>query len=109
MGVSVKRFIWWDMAIVALTSAFFTALGYYSGQGYGFLQRSFGYGVLWLAGFFVLFLVVTYIYNRIAQRFTRRIRQYADGGEPGAAMRDCLKTYCCCQALRVYGFPPSRE
>ena len=39
LGVSVKRFIWWDMAIVALTSLFFTALGYYSGQGYGFLQR----------------------------------------------------------------------
>ena len=56
LGVSVKRFIWWDMAIVALTSAFFAALGYYSGQGYGFLQRAFGYGALWLAGFFVLFL-----------------------------------------------------
>ena len=78
LGVSIKRFIWWDIAIVALTSLFFTALGYYSGQGYGFLQRAFGYGALWLAGFFVVFLLVTYIYNRIAQRFTQRIRQYAD-------------------------------
>ena len=75
LEVPIKRFLWWDMAIVALTSLFFTALGYGSGQGYGFLQRAFGYGALWLAGFFILFLVITYFYNRIAQRFTRRMRQ----------------------------------
>ncbi len=82
LGVSIKRFIWWDMAIVALTSAFFAAVGYYSGQGYGFLQRAFGYGALWLAGFFILFLLMTFLYNRIAQRFTRRMRQYTDEESP---------------------------
>ena len=76
LEVPIKRFLWWDMAIVALTSLFFTALGYGSGQGYGFLQRAFGYGALWLAGFFILFLVITYVYNRIAQRFTLRMRRY---------------------------------
>ena len=82
LGVSIKRFIWWDMAIVALTSAFFAAVGYYSGQGYGFLQRAFGYGAFWLAGFFILFLLMTFLYNRIAQRFTRRMRQYTDEESP---------------------------
>ena len=82
LGVSIKRFIWWDIAIVALTSLFFTALGYYSGQGYGLLQRAFGYGALWLAGFFILFLLMTFLYNRIAQRFTRRMRQYTDEESP---------------------------
>ena len=82
LGVSIKRFIWWDMAIVALTSAFFAAVGYYSGQGYGFLQRAFGYGALWLAGFFILFLLMTFLYNRIAQRFTRRMQQYTDEESP---------------------------
>ena len=82
LGVSIKRFIWWDVAIVALTSAFFAAVGYYSGQGYGFLQRAFGYGALWLAGFFILFLLMTFLYNRIAQRFTRRMRQYTDEESP---------------------------
>ena len=82
LGVSIKRFIWWDMAIVALTSAFFAAVGYYSGQGYGFLQLAFGHGALWLAGFFILFLLMTFLYNRIAQRFTRRMRQYTDEESP---------------------------
>jgi membrane protein DedA with SNARE-associated domain len=82
LGVSIKRFIWWDMAIVALTSAFFATMGYYSGQGYGFLQRAFGYGALWLAGFFILFLLMTFLYNRIVQRFTRRMRQYTDEESP---------------------------
>ena len=82
LGVSIKRFICWDMAIVALTSAFFATMGYYSGQGYGLLQRAFGYGALWLAGFFILFLLMTFLYNRIAQRFTRRMRQYTDEESP---------------------------
>lgn len=74
MGVPIRRFIWWDIVIVAITSVISTVLGYYSGQGYGFLNRVIGYGAAWLAGMFILFIVVSYFYNRAAQRFTRTMR-----------------------------------
>lgn len=79
LNVSVKRFIWWDAVIVAITSAMFTAIGYYSGQGFGFLQRVVGYGPLWLSGIFALFLAVAFAYNHIAHRITRRIKQDLSG------------------------------
>ena len=75
LGVPIRCFIWWDIVLVVLTSLLFTALGYYSGKGYDFLQQAVGYGTLWLAGMFVLFLLVSYFYNRFAQRFTRNIRK----------------------------------
>lgn len=75
LGVSIRRFIWWDIAIVALTSAMFAALGYYSGEGYGLLSTAFGYGPLWLAGIFVLFVLASFIYSRIARQYTRRVHQ----------------------------------
>ena len=75
LGVSIKRFIWWDIAIVALTSAMFAILGYYSGEGFGLLRTAFGYGPLWLAAIFVLFVLASYIYSRIARRYTRRMQQ----------------------------------
>ena len=78
LNISVRRFIWWDVLIVAVTSLMFTLLGYYSGQGFGFLQRAVGYGPLWLGGIFLLFLAVAYLYNNAAQRFTRRMRQDTD-------------------------------
>lgn len=84
LNVSVKRFIWWDAVIVAVTSAIFTAIGYYSGQGFGFLQRVVGYGPLWLGGIFVLFLAVAFAYNRIAQRFTGRMKQDVGRDSPTA-------------------------
>ena len=86
LGVPIKRFIWWDVVIVALTSLLFTALGYYSGKGYGFLQKAVGYGTLWLAGMFVLFLLVSYFYNRFAQRFTRNMRERAGDETPETPM-----------------------
>ena len=82
LGVPIKRFIWWDIVIVALTSLIFTVLGYYSGQGYGFLSRVIGYGAAWLAGMFLLFLVISYLYNRVAQKFTRNMRQSAGDETP---------------------------
>ena len=75
LGISMRRFIWWDVVIVALTSLLFTAIGYYSGEGYGLLKNAVGHGTLLLAGIFVLMVAATYVYNRIAQRITRRMRQ----------------------------------
>ena len=75
LGVSIRRFIWWDMAIVALTSAVFTILGYYSGEGYGLLSGAFGYGPLWLALILVMFVLVSFAYGRIARRYTRKMQQ----------------------------------
>ena len=83
LGISIRRFIWWDVVIVALTSLLFTAIGYYSGEGYGLLKNAVGHGTLLLAGIFVLMLAATYVYNRIAQRITRRMRQMG-GEETGA-------------------------
>ena len=83
LGVSIRRFIWWDIAIVALTSAMFTVLGYYSGEGYGMLRTAFGYGPLWLAAIFVSFLVASYVYSRIARRYTRRMQQSMNAGPIG--------------------------
>ena len=82
LEVPIRCFIWWDIVLVALTSLLFTALGYYSGKGYDFLQQAVGYGTLWLAGIFVLFLLVSYFYNRFAQRFTRNIRERAGDETP---------------------------
>ena len=75
LGVSIRRFIWWDMAVVALTSAVFTILGYYSGEGYGLLSGAFGYGPLWLALILVMFVVVSFAYSRVARRYTRKMQQ----------------------------------
>ena len=75
LGVSLRRFIWFDMAIVGLVSAMFTALGYFSGEGYGALRTAFGYGPLWLALMLVLFVLASLAYGRFARRYTRRIRQ----------------------------------
>ena len=77
LGVSLERFIWRDIAIVAITSALFTALGYFSGRGYGFLERAVGYGPWRLAGMFVLFLASAWLYNRLARRCRRQLRQPA--------------------------------
>ncbi len=75
LGVSMRRFIWWDMAIVALVSAMFTTLGYFSGEGYGVLRTAFGYGPLWLGVIITLFVLASLTYSRVARRYTRRMQQ----------------------------------
>ncbi len=75
LGVPIRRFIWWDVVLVAMTSLLFVLLGYFSGKGYQFLQRAIGCGPLLLAGIFVLFLAVAYLYGRIARRYTRKVQQ----------------------------------
>ena len=76
LGVPIKRFIWRDVIIVALTSLAFVLLGYYTGKGYDVLRRVTEYGTLALIGVFALFIVVTFLYNRIARRFTGRMRRF---------------------------------
>ena len=76
LGVPIKRFIWWDIIIVALTSLAFVLLGYYTGKGYDVLLRVTEYSILGLIGIFALFIVITFLYNRIARRFTGRMRRF---------------------------------
>ncbi len=76
LGVPIKRFIWRDVIIVALTSLAFVLLGYYTGKGYDVLRRVTEHGTLGLIGVFALFIVVTFLYNRIARRFTGRMRRF---------------------------------
>ncbi len=78
LGVPVKRFIWWDIVLVALTSLLFVALGYFSGKGYEILRQAIGYGPFLLAGMFVLFLAFACLYGKIAQRYTRKVQQLPD-------------------------------
>ena len=86
LRVSIRRFIWWDMTIVAFVSAMFTALGYFSGEGYGVLRTAFGYGPLWLGLFVVLFVLASFVYSRIARRLTRRMQRSIN--EPNAQHND---------------------
>jgi membrane protein DedA with SNARE-associated domain len=77
LGVPVRRFIWLDVLIVALTSLFFVVIGYYSGKGYDFLQGATQYGPWGLAGAFLFIILLTQLFGRLARRFTRRIRTFA--------------------------------
>ena len=67
LGVPIRRFIWWDALIVAITSLFFVLLGYYSGKGYDVLRQVTQYGTFGLAGVFLIFILSTLAYNRIAR------------------------------------------
>lgn len=74
LGVPIRSFIWWDMLIVALTSLFFVAIGYYWGKGYDFLQGATQYGPWALAGAFLFFILVTQLFSRLGRKLTRRMR-----------------------------------
>lgn len=76
LRVPFRRFIWWDVIIVALNSLAFVLLGYYSGKGYDVLRQTTEYATLGLIGLFALFLAATFLYNRIARRFTGRMRRF---------------------------------
>lgn len=82
LGVPIRRFIWWDILIVALTSLFFVVVGYYSGKGYDFLRTATQYGPWGLAGAFLVILLITQLFGRLARRFTRRIRSFAEEETP---------------------------
>ncbi|HEU0021478.1 MAG TPA: hypothetical protein VFR55_07385 [Dehalococcoidia bacterium] len=73
LGIPVRRFIWWDVIIVALTSLGFVMLGYYSGKGYDELRRITPYGTYALFGIFLAFVLSAFLHRRIARRITRRI------------------------------------
>ena len=76
LGVPIKRFIWWDAFMVAITSLFFVVLGFYSGKGFDIFNRLTQYGTFGLIGIFLSFIVITHLYSRIARRFTRRVRDF---------------------------------
>ena len=78
LGLPIRRFIWWDAVIVAFTSLGFTLLGYFSGKGYDVLRQVTQYGTFALFGIFLVFIVSTVVYNRVARRFTGRMRDLAN-------------------------------
>ena len=84
LGVPVRRFIWWDMLIVALTSLFFVVIGYYSGKGYDFLQTATQYGPWGLAGAFLFIILIAQLFGRLARRFTRRTGSFAGEEVPAS-------------------------
>jgi membrane protein DedA with SNARE-associated domain len=77
LGIPLRQFIWRDALIVALTSLFFLAVGYYSGKGYDFLRGATQYGPWGLAGAFLLIILVAHLFNRLGRRLTRRIKNFA--------------------------------
>jgi membrane-associated protein len=77
LGVPLRRFIWWDALIVALTSLFFVAIGYYSGKGYDFLRGATQYGAWGLAGAFLFIILTAQLFHRLGRRLTRRSRSFA--------------------------------
>lgn len=77
LGVPLRRFIWWDALIVALTSLFFVVIGYYSGKGYDFLRDVTQYGPWGLAGAFLFIILTAQLFNRLGRRFTRKTRSLA--------------------------------
>jgi membrane protein DedA with SNARE-associated domain len=74
LGISLRRFLWWDGILVALGTLFFVVLGYYSGKGYEFLGPGTRYGYLALAGAVVLFLVAAHLFGRMRRRLSSRMR-----------------------------------
>jgi membrane-associated protein len=82
LGVPVRRFIWWDALIVALTSLGFVLLGYFSGKGYDELRRLTQYGSFALLGIFLAFILSAIIYGRIVRKFSGRMRAFAAEESP---------------------------
>src|SRR5919106_310206 len=74
----IKQFIWWNICIVALTSLFFCVIGYYSGKGYEALLRYTSYGTYGLAGVFLLFLVITYLFQSAGKKLSQRLAGTAE-------------------------------
>lgn len=80
LGIPIKRFIWWDAILVALTSLVFVLLGYFAGKGYAVLQAAIGYGPFLLAAMFLLFVGCAYLYGKAARHYSGKL-QRLDGDE----------------------------
>jgi membrane protein DedA with SNARE-associated domain len=82
LGIPVRRFIWWDALIVALTSLGFVLLGYFSGKGYDELRRVTPYATFALLGIFLAFILSAFLYGRIARKFSGKMRRFAAEESP---------------------------
>lgn len=82
LGVPIRRFIWWDAIIVALTSLGFVLLGYYSGKGYDELRRITQYATFGLFGIFLVFIFSAFLYGRIARRFSSSMQRFTADENP---------------------------
>jgi glycosyltransferase involved in cell wall biosynthesis/membrane protein DedA with SNARE-associated domain len=77
LGVSMKQFLWWSILIDIATSLFFAVIGYYAGKGYETLLQFPQYASYGLAVAFLLFILVSYLYGKVAKRIAQKI-----GGSP---------------------------
>lgn len=82
LGIPVRRFIWWDALIVALTSLGFVLLGYFSGKGYDELRRITPFATFALLGIFLAFILSAFLYGRIARKLSGKMRRFAAEESP---------------------------
>jgi membrane protein DedA with SNARE-associated domain len=82
LGVPLRRFIWWDATVVALTSLGFVLLGYYSGKGYEELRRLTQYGTIGLLGIFLAFILSAFLWGRIARKLSGRMQRFTAEERP---------------------------
>jgi glycosyltransferase involved in cell wall biosynthesis/membrane protein DedA with SNARE-associated domain len=97
LGVSVKQFIWWSTMVDTATALFFVVIGYYSGKGYEILGQFPEYASFGLAGAFLLFILISYLYSRAAKKLSQKITGFSSdekettcpqgAGSPGLADR----------------------
>ena len=61
----LKKYTFWSLLIILLTSGGFLALGYYFGEAY---QRLAGYEEYVLAAAAILIIIISYVYKKLAKR-----------------------------------------
>jgi membrane protein DedA with SNARE-associated domain len=75
LGVPVRRYLGWDVAINAAAALLLSGLGFYAGRGYTQLLRYTEYHGLLLAGAGGLVLLLSFLYRRLVNRLGRRAEQ----------------------------------
>jgi len=68
LRVPVRRYLWWDVAINAVTALLLAALGFYAGRGYTQLLPYTQYHVYILMAGAALLLLLSYLYRRVVSR-----------------------------------------
>lgn len=72
LGVPVHRYLWWDVAINAVTALLLSAAGFYAGRGYDQFLAYTQYGGYILAAGGALLLLLSYLYRRVVNKLWSR-------------------------------------